>query len=131
MKKAFEDFENLLNLHVNYHLMLHVKNYVTLLNTSVGTKEMVHRIFKSIVPRTNLKNVALDLLKHYTTLFAIRHLLDGGIDLRFSTSSNGFMNLSRHLKRLMSDWFITKDIVDIKDNASEGIILINAIILFN
>jgi len=83
---------------------------------------MVHRIFKSIVPRTNLKNVGLDLLKHYTTLFALRHLLDGGIDSRFSTSNNGFMNLPRHLKRLMSDWFITKDIVDIKDNTSEGII---------
>ena len=41
------------------------------------------------------------------------------------------MNLSGHLKRLMGDWFITKDIVDIKDNASEGIILINAIVLFN
>ena len=75
--------------------------------------------------------MSLDLLKHYTTLFAIQHLLDGGIDLRLSTSNNGFMNLSRHLKRLMSDWFITKDIVDIKDNASEGIILINAIVLFN
>lgn len=100
-------------------------------------KEMVHRIFKSIVPRTNLKNVGLDLLKHYTTLFTIRHLLDGGIDLRFSTSNNGFMNLSRHLKRLMSDWFITKDIVDIKDDESEGIIfnifyLINVLLhLFN
>ena len=31
----------------------------------------------------------------------------------------------------MSDWFITKDTVDNKDNASEGIILINAIVLFN
>ena len=75
--------------------------------------------------------MSLDLLKHYTTLFTIRHLLDGGIDLRLSTSNNGFMNLSRHLKRLMSDWFITKDIIDIKDNASEGIILINVIVLFN
>src|SRR5207245_573259 len=72
----------------------HAKNYATLLNTSVGTKEMVHRLFKNIVPRTNLKNVRLDLLKYYTTLFAIRHLLDGGIDLRFSISNVGFMNLS-------------------------------------
>ena len=101
---------------------MHAKNYATLLNTSVGTKEMVHRIFKSIVPRTNLKNVSLDLLKHYTILFAIRHLLDGSIDLWFSTSNNGFMNLSRPLKRLMSDWFITKDTVNIEDNASKGII---------
>jgi hypothetical protein len=46
-------------------------------------KEMVHRIFKSIVPRTNLKNVSLDLLKHYTTLFALWRLLDGSIDLLY------------------------------------------------
>ena len=64
---------------------------------SVGTKEMEHRIFKKIVMRTNRKNVNLDLLKHYTTLFAIRHLLDGGIDLRLSTSNRGFMNIPKHL----------------------------------
>ena len=129
--KQFRDFESLPNLHTNFHLLLHAKNYATLLNTNVGTKKMVHRIFKSIVPRTNLKNVGLDLLKHYTTLFAIRHLLDGGIDLRFSTSNNSFMNLPKHLQHLMSDWFITKDIVDIKDNASEGIIRIITTVLFN
>ncbi len=110
------------NLHASFHLLLHAKNYATLLNTSVGTKEMVHRLFKSIVPRTNLKNVNLDLLKHYTTLFAIRHLLDGGIDLRYSTSNIGFVNLPIHLQRMMSDWFITKDKVDTKVDVSEGIV---------
>ena len=94
-----------------------------MLNTSVGTKEMVHRIFKSIVPRTNLKNVSLDLLKHYTTLFAIRHLIDGGIDLRYSTSNNGFVNLPKHLQRMMSNWFITKDKVEYnRDDINEGIV---------
>jgi hypothetical protein len=62
-KQAFEDFENLPNLHANYHLVQHARNYATLLNTSVETKEMVHRIFKNIVPQTNRKNVDLDLLK--------------------------------------------------------------------
>jgi len=85
---------------------------------------MVHRIFKNIVPHTNLKNISLDLLKHYTTLFAIRHLLDGGIDLRFSISNSGFTNLPRNLQRLMSDWFITKDEVDIIDDINEGIVLL-------
>ncbi|CAI2182066.1 12802_t:CDS:2 [Funneliformis geosporum] len=37
----------------------HVKNYATLLNTGVGTKEIVHCIFKNIVLRTNKKNVDL------------------------------------------------------------------------
>ena len=110
------------NLHASFHLLLHAKNYATLLNTSVGTKEMVHRLFKSIVPRTNLKNVNLDLLKHYTTLFVIRHLLDGGIDLWYSTLNIGFVNLPIHLQRMMSDWFITKDKVDTKVDVSEGIV---------
>ena len=66
--------------------------------------------------------MSLDLLKHYTTLFAIRHLLDGGIDLRLSTSNSGFMNITKHSRRLMSDWFVTKDKVDVKDDVSEGIV---------
>lgn len=122
-EQAFEEFENLPNLHINFHLMLHAKNYATLLNTSVGTKEMVHRIFKKIVPRTNLKNVNLDLLKRYNTLFTLRHLLDGGIDFRFSRSNSGFMNLPHHLKRLINDWFITNDKVrnDANENVDEDI----------
>ena len=63
VKQAFKDFENLPNLHINYHLVQHARNYATLLNTGVGTKEMVHRLFKNIVPRTNRKNVDFDLLK--------------------------------------------------------------------
>ncbi len=98
---------------------------------NVETKEIVYQIFKSIVPQTNLKNMGLDLLKHYITLFAIRHLLDSGIDLRFSISNSSFMNLLKHLQYLMNDWFIIKNIVDIKDNASEGIIQIITTVLFN
>jgi hypothetical protein len=43
----------------------------------------------------------------------------------FSKSNDGFMNLSHHLKRLMSDWFIAKDKVNIRndvDDANEGMI---------
>ncbi|PKY53566.1 hypothetical protein RhiirA4_471875 [Rhizophagus irregularis] len=109
LSQMFEEFECLPNLHINFHLILHAKNYATLLNTSVGTKEMIHRIFKNIVPRTNLKDVSLDLLRRYNTLFALRYLMDGGTDFRSSKSSSGFMSISQHLKRLMSDWFIAKD----------------------
>src|SRR3990170_1960051 len=52
------------------HLLMHAKTYGTLTNTQVGIKEMVHQIFKGMVPNTNHKNIELDLLKHYTTLFA-------------------------------------------------------------
>jgi hypothetical protein len=92
------------------------------LNTGVGTKEMVHRIFKNIVPQTNRKNIDLDLLKRYTTLFAVRHLIDGGIDYRFPSMENALTNLPHHLKRLMDNWFIVEKPLDSNEDASEGLI---------
>jgi hypothetical protein len=68
----------------------------------------------------------LDLLKRYTTLFAIRHLIDGGIDPRLSRPSNAFMELSEnHLARIMSDWFIVEEhLENNNDDESEGLLLI-------
>jgi hypothetical protein len=83
---------------------------------------MVHRIFKNIVPRTNQKNVDLDLLKRYTTLFAVRHLFDGGVDKRLSSTNNALTNLPQHLKRLMDDWFIVEKSFNSEEEPSEGLI---------
>ncbi|PKB95722.1 hypothetical protein RhiirA5_473917 [Rhizophagus irregularis] len=58
-----DEFVDLPNLHANYHLLRHARTFSTLTNTAVGIKEMVHRIFKNIVPHTNFKNIELDLLK--------------------------------------------------------------------
>lgn len=91
------------------HLMMHAKTYGTLCNTQVGIKEMVHRIFKGIVPHTNRKNVDFDLLKRYNTLSAIRHLVDGGIDSRFTRDCTGFVNMSSDFKRLFLHWYLTED----------------------
>jgi hypothetical protein len=66
-------------------------------------KEMVHRVFKNIVPHTNRKNVELDLLRHYTTLQSIRHLADGGFDHRCSRPNVDFINISRDSKHLFKD----------------------------
>ena len=53
------------------------------MNTAVGVKEMVHRVFKGMVPHMNRKNVELDLIRRFNTNQALRHLGDGGIDPRF------------------------------------------------
>ena len=87
------------------HLLMHAKTYGTLTNTQVGIKEMVHRIFKGMVSKTNRKNIELDLLKNYTTLFAIRHIIDGGIDSRFN-SCIGFANMPLNFKQLFLNWYI-------------------------
>ena len=88
------------------HLLMHAQTFGTLTNTQVGIKEMVHRIFKGIVPKTNCKNIDLDLLKRYNTLSAIRHLADGGTDPRFASSCAGF---TKNFGNLFSNWYITED----------------------
>ena len=80
---------------------------------------MVHRIFKNMVPRTNRKNIELDLLKRYTTLQSIRYLADGGIDARYLQSSMGFINISRDTNHLFKDWFITKGSLELNNEESE------------
>lgn len=103
-------------MHINTHLTTHARTFGTLVNTQVGIKEMVHRIFKGIVPRTNRKNIDLDLLKRYNTLFAIRHLVDGGIDPRFARSCTGFAGYN--FGHLFSNWYLTED--KSLDEESEG-----------
>jgi hypothetical protein len=111
---------------------MHARTYGTLINTQVGIKEMVHRIFKAMVPRTNRKNVELDLLKRYTTLFAIRHLVDGGIDQRLSQPCYGFANMSSDFKNLLTNWYITEDKTSNEqdpDENTDGIYYYNCIML--
>ena len=73
-----------------------------------------------MVPHTNRKNVELDLLKCYTTLQSIRHLADGGLDLRYSRSNNDFINISQDSKRLFKDWFIMEDLLEEDGEEPEG-----------
>src|SRR2546421_12641031 len=122
MLQVFEEFVNLPNLHINFHLHLHAHTYATLRNTQVGIKEMVHRIFKSMVPKTNRKVIKLDLLKRYNTIFAIRHLVDGGSDKRLLQSHNEFSSLKRSsCKRLFNDWFVTENKLFDEDDYNETI----------
>ena len=62
---------------MNVHLPQHARNFATLVNTAVGVKEMVHRIFKGMVPHMNRKIIELDLTRRYNTIQALRHLIDG------------------------------------------------------
>lgn len=111
--------------------MQHARNYATLLNTGIGTKEMVHRIFKDIIPRTNQKNIKLNLLKWYTTLFAVRHLFDRDTNKCFSSRNNALTNLPYHLKWLMNDWFIIEKPFDLKEDISDSLIKIFIEFLIN
>ncbi|GES98552.1 hypothetical protein GLOIN_2v1487024 [Rhizophagus clarus] len=120
LPKVFPEFANLPNLHINIYLLVHARTYGTLINTQVGIKEMVHRIFKAMVPRTNCKNVELDLLKRYTTLFAICHLVDGGADQRLSQPCRGFATMSSNFRNLLTNWYITEDKVSNEQELEEN-----------
>ena len=65
-------FKNLPNLHALKHLSEHAKRYGNLVNISISTKEMVHRLYKNQVIHTNKKNVELDFIKRENTLQSIR-----------------------------------------------------------
>ncbi|GES94535.1 hypothetical protein GLOIN_2v1487024 [Rhizophagus clarus] len=120
LPKVFPEFANLPNLHINIHLLMHVRTYGTLINTQVGIKEMVHQIFKAMVLRTNCKNVKLDLLKRYTTLFAIHYLVDGGADQRLSQPCRGFATMSSNFRNLLTNWYITEDKVSNEQELEEN-----------
>ncbi|GET54282.1 hypothetical protein GLOIN_2v1790940 [Rhizophagus irregularis DAOM 181602=DAOM 197198] len=107
LPKVFASFVNLPNIHINMHLLMHAKTFGTLVNSQVSIKEIVHRIFKGMVSKTNCKTIDLDLLKRYNTLFAIRHLADGGIDPRLNRSCTGFT--SSNFDQLFSNWYVTED----------------------
>ena len=100
---------------------MHARTYGTLINTQVGIKEMVHQIFKAIVSRTNCKNVELDLLKQYTILFAIRHLVDGGVDQRLLQPCRGFATMSSNFGNLLTNWYITENKVSNEQELDENV----------
>ncbi|CAG8626247.1 14146_t:CDS:2, partial [Racocetra persica] len=92
--KIFLDiFKNLPNVYVNVHLPQHARTFATFVNTSVRVKEMVHRIYKNMVPHTNYKNIELDLLRRYNTSFVLTHLFDGSKDYHFPITINKLSNI--------------------------------------
>lgn len=113
-----EQFENLPNLHVNVHLSDHARNYGTLVNVAVGIKEMVHRVFKGMVPHMNRKNVELEMTRRYNTQQALRHLADGGVDTRFDNGQKASAHLTddRALRSVLSGWYATGSEIPAEDD---------------
>ena len=113
-------FQNLPNLHISRHLVDHARQYSTCVNTSVGIKEMVHRLFKSIVPHTNKHNLELTLLQQVNTLQTLRYLADGGIDDRMNIIMPQLMFkdfiVEPRLRHLLSGWCINNNSLSIYNN---------------
>ncbi|RIA83963.1 hypothetical protein C1645_832989 [Glomus cerebriforme] len=104
------NFTNLPNLHVNIYLLQYARNFATLVNTAVGVKEMVHRIFKGMVSHMNSKVVELNLTWGYNTVQALQYLIDGWTDFCFNAETNMLNNLTINLKlyTIILGWYITE-----------------------
>lgn len=108
-------------MHINGHLQYHAKSFSTLVNSSVGVKEMVHRTFKSVVPHTNGKMIEKDLIKRYNTLQALRNIIDGSLDLRYNNHLGHGYFQDNVFCSLLSSWYATS--ASISDTKEIGIFL--------
>ncbi|PKY57872.1 hypothetical protein RhiirA4_429309 [Rhizophagus irregularis] len=61
--KIFPNITRLPNFHIQCHFIMHAKHFATLVNTAVSTKEMMHRLYKGIVPHSNKKDIELDFVR--------------------------------------------------------------------
>lgn len=85
---------------------------------TVGVKEMIHRIFKAIVPHTNKHNLELALLQQVNTLQTLRYLANGGSDDQEQQNISIFadMIIDSKLRLLLSGWCIDNQNLSIYNN---------------
>ena len=97
------------------------------MNTAVPIKEMIHRLFKAVIPHSNKKNIELDFAQHHNTLQILRYLLDGGIDFRYDNEVQfNFKELSKDqcVRSLLSSWYISElqlEYEPVDDSSIDGI----------
>ena len=93
-------------MHINIHLPQHAISFANLINSSVGVKEMVHRMFKNFAPHTNKKEIDYDLIKRYNTIEALRTLYDININ----------NPIYKYCDELFNNWYMAST----SNNISEG-----------
>ncbi|PKC09450.1 hypothetical protein RhiirA5_415624 [Rhizophagus irregularis] len=115
--KIFPNISQLPNFHILRHFVMHAKNFATLINTAVSTKEMIHRIYKGIIPHSNKKNIEMDFVRCDNCLQTLRFLLDGGVDERYNgTAQFNFSILSKDqcVRSLLDSWYILPSITNLE-----------------
>lgn len=98
------------NIHVLRHLPSIAMNYGTLQNVSVSLKEMMHGVYKKVIPHTNKKNVEFDLIKRDNILQGLRNVIDNGYDQRIPEGNNSCIRSimkDNKLTCLLEGWYIS------------------------
>src|SRR6266480_4635861 len=96
---------------------MHAHNFATLVNISVPTKEMIHRLFKAIIPHSNKKNIEMNFIQRDNCLQTLRFLLDGGIDRRYDVTTQFNFNLlskDQCVRTLLGSWYISPSIINLE-----------------
>jgi|GEM_PF-1434568 len=96
---------------------MHARNFATLVNTAVPTKEMIHRLYKAIIPHSNKKNIEMDFARRDNCLQTLRFLLDGGVDERYDVEAQfNFNMLSKDqcVRTLLGSWYISPSMNDLE-----------------
>ncbi|CAB4432429.1 unnamed protein product [Rhizophagus irregularis] len=115
--QIFPNITRLPNFHIQCHFIIHAKNFATLVNTAVPTKEMMHRLYKGIVSHSNKKDIELNFVRRDNCLQTLRFLLDGGTDERYnSTEQFDFNMLSKDycIHLLLNSWYISPQMIDLE-----------------
>jgi hypothetical protein len=93
------------------HLSSIATTFGTLQNVSVSLKEMMHGVYKRVIPHTNKKNVEFDLIKRDNILQGLRNIIDNGYDQRAPEGSNTSYTRSimkdNKLSCLLEGWYIS------------------------
>jgi|tagenome__1003787_1003787.scaffolds.fasta_scaffold20905635_2 hypothetical protein len=102
---------------------MHAHNFATLVNVAVPTKEMIHRLFKAIIPHSNKKNIEMDFIQRDNCLQTLRFLLDGGVDKRYDiTTQFNFNTLSKDqcVRKLLGSWYISPSIINLEQREEDN-----------
>ncbi|UZO06434.1 uncharacterized protein OCT59_026756 [Rhizophagus irregularis] len=119
--KIFPSISRLPNFHIIRHFNIHIQNFGPLVNMAVATKEMVHRIFKSVIPHSNKKNIEFDFFHYHNLLQTLRYLLDGGVDSRYNnTTQFNFKELLKDqcVRNFLDNWYISPLQFDLESDSS-------------
>ncbi|PKB94651.1 hypothetical protein RhiirA5_438319 [Rhizophagus irregularis] len=111
LNKIYPDMITTLpNIHVLRHLPLIAATYGTLQNVSVSLKEMMHGVYKRMIPHTNKKNVEFDLIKRDNILQGLRYVIDNGYDARIPEGGGNCIRSilkDEQLICLLEGWYIS------------------------
>ncbi|PKK64614.1 hypothetical protein RhiirC2_97102 [Rhizophagus irregularis] len=111
LNKIYPDMITTLpNIHVLRHLPLIAATYGTLQNVSVSLKEMMHGVYKRMIPHTNKKNVEFNLIKRDNILQGLRYVTDNDYDARIPEGGGNCIRSilkDEQLICLLEGWYIS------------------------